>query len=63
MPASDGGDDFVGVGGPREGRRLFVMLGEEPVDGGLKVCDRAEHTPFQPALGENGEKAFDGVEP
>ena len=37
MPASDGGNDFVGIGGPSEGRRLQVMFFEEAVDGGLQV--------------------------
>ena len=50
MPSSDGGDDFVRVGFPEEGSWLAVVLGEEAVDGGLKVDDRAEHAAFQAAL-------------
>lgn len=38
MPALDGGDDFVGIGGPGEGLWLLVVLGEEAVDGGLEVA-------------------------
>ena len=52
MPAPDGGDDFVGIGGPSEGLRLVVVFFEEAVDGGLEVDDRAEHTAFQPPFGE-----------
>ncbi len=29
MPAPDGDDDFIGVGGPGEGRRLLIVLFEE----------------------------------
>jgi len=36
VPALDGGDDFVGIGGPGEGLWLLVVLGEETVDGGLE---------------------------
>jgi hypothetical protein len=63
MPSSDGGDDFVWIGGPGEGPGSVVSLGEEAVDGGLEVDDRSEDAAFEPALGEVGEEAFDGVEP
>ena len=63
MPASDGGDDFVGVGGPGEGFRVGVVLGEEAVDGGLEVDDGAEDAALQPPLCELGEEALDCVEP
>ena len=46
-----------------KGFGLFVVLVEEAVDGGLKVDDRAEDAALQPALGELGEEALDGVEP
>jgi hypothetical protein len=36
VPAFNGGDDFVGIGGPGEGLWLVVVLNEETVDGGLK---------------------------
>ena len=42
MPAFDGGENFVGVGGPCEGLRLTIMLLDETVDGCLKVGDRVE---------------------
>jgi hypothetical protein len=42
VPAFDGGDDFVGVGGPDEGLGHLVGLLDEAVDGGLKVDDGAE---------------------
>ena len=63
MPASDGGDDFVGVGGPGEGGGLQVVLFKESVDGGLQIDDRSKHAALESALGERGEEAFDGVEP
>ena len=63
MPAPDGGDDFIGIGGPDEGFWVFVVLIQEAVDGGLKVDDGAEDTALQAALGELGEEALDGVEP
>ena len=42
MPASDGGDDFVGIGGPDEWFGFLVVLGEEAIDGGLEVDDAAQ---------------------
>src|SRR5436309_5918549 len=40
MPAFDGGDDFVGIGGPYEGFGLGIGLCDESVDGGLEVGDK-----------------------
>ena len=42
VPSLDGGDDFVGVGGPCEGLRVGVGLGDEAVDGGLEIDDGVE---------------------
>src|SRR5947209_5467526 len=42
---------------------MLVMLSEESIDRGLKIGDRTEHAALQPAFHENGEEAFDGVEP
>jgi hypothetical protein len=39
LPAFDGGGDAVGIGGPDKGLRVMVGLGDEAVDGGLKVDD------------------------
>ena len=39
------------------------MLGEEAVDGGLEVDERAEDAALEAAPGELGEEALDGVEP
>ena len=36
MPAPDGGDDFVWIGGPGEGQRFLIVLFEEAVDRGLQ---------------------------
>lgn len=63
MPALDGGDDFVGVGGPGEGRGLLLVFGEEAVDGGLKVDDGVEDAAFQAPLRELGEESLHRVEP
>lgn len=63
MPASDGGDDFVGIGGPDEGFWALVVLGQEAVDGGLKVDERMEDAAFESAVSKLGEEALDGVEP
>lgn len=37
MPASDGGDDFVRIGGRFEGFGLGIVMVEEPIDGGLQI--------------------------
>jgi hypothetical protein len=50
VPAFNGGHDYVGIGGPSEGHWLFVVLNEEPVDGGLKIDDRMENAAFQTPL-------------
>src|SRR5437867_9083015 len=63
MPAFDGGDDFVGIGGPYEGIGLGIGLCDESVDGGLEVEDGAEDASLEAPPGELGEEAFDGVEP
>ena len=60
-PSVDGSDDLVGIGRPGEGLRVMVGLVEVAVDGGLEVDDRAEHTTFQPALGEGGKEGLDRV--
>ena len=62
MPAPDSGDDFVGIGGPSEGARLGVMFGQEGIDCGLQVDDRAKHAALQPALCQLGEELFDCVQ-
>jgi hypothetical protein len=59
----DAGEDVVGGLGPAEwlgvgGGRVDVRL-----DRLFEVADRAEHAPFQGALGEQGEEAFDLVDP
>ena len=63
VPAPDGGDDLVGIGGPLEGLRVGVVVIEKAVDGGLKVGDGTEDAALETALGEDGEEALDGVEP
>ncbi len=63
MPAPDGGDDCVGVGGPDEGLGDLVGFLDEAVDGDLQLVDGAEDAAFQSSPGELGEEALDGVEP
>ena len=62
MPASDGGDDFVGIGSPDEGPGLLIVLVDEAVDGGLKVDHGVEHAILQPstALSHEHEVARSG---
>ena len=61
--AFDGGDDFVGVGGPREGFGLLVVLLEEAVDCRLEVDDGVEDASFEATLRQFCEEALDGIEP
>ena len=63
MPAFDGGDDFVGIGGPGEGLWLLVGLVKEAADGGLQIDDGSEHAAPEAPLGELGEEALHRVEP
>ncbi len=63
VPAPDGGDDFIRIGGPDEGLWAFVVLGEEAVDGGLKVDERMEDAAFEAAVGQPSEETLDGIEP
>jgi hypothetical protein len=56
-PAVDGGDDFVGVGGPDEGLGVVVGLVEVAVDGGLEIDDAEEGASSEPSLGEGSEEA------
>ena len=63
-PLVSGGDDGVGVGAPGEGSGLgSVVPGDEAVDSGLEVDDRAEGSALEAAPGELGEEALDGVQP
>src|SRR5258708_22137484 len=41
----------------------MVGLGDEAVDGGLEVDDRAKDAALEAAPGEFGEEALDGIEP
>ena len=63
MPAPDGGDDLIEVGGPDEGLGLGVVLIEEAIDRNLQIEDRTEHAALQSPFGERGEEPLDGVEP
>ena len=63
MPAPDGSDDFVGVGGPDERFALLVVFCEVAVDGGLEVDDRMKGTALEATLRQCCEEALDRVEP
>jgi len=63
MPAFDGCDDFVRVGGPCEGLWHLICLCEEAVDSGLEIDDGSEDATFQAPLGQIGEVPLHGVEP
>jgi hypothetical protein len=63
VPTLDGGDDFVGIGGPCERLWVLVVLGEEAVNGSLEVDDGVEYTAFQASSGQLGEEALNRVEP
>lgn len=63
MPSFDGGDDFVGVGGPFEWLWVGIGLGDEAVDSGLQIDDGMEDTALQSTPAELGEETLDGVEP
>lgn len=49
--------------GPAEGFWVFILLGDEAVDGSLKIDNGVEHTALQPSLCQLGKEAFDGIEP
>ena len=63
LPARDGGEDVIGIGGPGEGLWVFIVLGDVAVDGGLEVDKGAEDPALEPAPGERREEALHGVEP
>jgi hypothetical protein len=46
-----------------EGARAGVGLGEDAIDGGVKLNDRSEHAAFELPFGQHGEVTFDGIEP
>jgi hypothetical protein len=58
-PTVDGSDDLIWVGGPDEGFRVPVGLGEVSVDGGLEVDDGAENAALQSPPGQCSEEGLD----
>jgi hypothetical protein len=63
VPAPDGSDDLVRIGGPGEGLWVIIGLGDEAVDSGLEFDDRAEHAALEAAAGQLRKEALDGVKP
>jgi hypothetical protein len=58
-----GGDGAIGVGFPDEWLWVVgIVLSDEAVDGGLKIDNGMEDAVLEPAPGEFGEEALDGVE-
>jgi hypothetical protein len=47
VPATDGSDDFVGVGNLVDGFGMGLVIIEESIDGGLEVGHRAEDAAFE----------------
>jgi hypothetical protein len=62
MSSPDGGDDFVGVGGPAERFAVLVLFYEVAVDGGLEVDDRMKSAALEATLRQCCEEALDRVE-
>jgi hypothetical protein len=63
IPAFDGCDDFIRIGGPNEWFGIVVGLGNETLDGGLEIDEGSKYTALQSALAQLGKEAFDGIEP
>jgi hypothetical protein len=63
VSASDVGDDFIRIRCPDEWLWALVVLGMEPIDGGLKGDQRAEDATFETVLGQPGKETLDGIEP
>jgi len=63
VPSFHSSDDFVWVGCPCKGFRVFVGFGYEAIDGVLEIDERVEDAAFEPPSCEFGEEALDGVEP
>ena len=63
MPASDGGDAFIWVGGPGDGLWLCVVLVGKAINGGLEVDDGSEDAALQLSLRQLGEEALNGIAP
>ena len=40
-----------------------VVFADEPIDGGLEIDDGMEDAVLEPAPGQFGEEALDGIEP
>jgi hypothetical protein len=42
---------------------MLVVIDNEAVDGGLEIDDALEDTALKAMLGQDGEEAFDSIEP
>ena len=63
-PSISGGDDVIGIGFPDEWLWFVgIVFTDEAVDGGLEIDDGLEDAVLEPAPGEFGEEALDGIEP
>jgi hypothetical protein len=63
VPSFHRGDNFSWVLCPSERLSIQVGLGQEAIDRGMKVDNRAKHPPFEPPLRELGEKTFNSIQP
>jgi hypothetical protein len=57
-----GGADFACVGGLDNGLWCVIVLDKEAIGRCLKVDDASEDAAFEAAPGEDGEKAFLGID-
>jgi hypothetical protein len=63
VPASDGGDDLIGIGGPDEGFGVIVRLSNEAFDRALEIDEGSEDAALETSLAQLGEEALDSIEP
>ncbi len=63
IPAVNGSDNLVGIGGPDESLGLFIVFFDEAVDCGLKIDNRVQHAMSETSFRELREEALSSIEP
>jgi hypothetical protein len=63
VPALDGCDDFVGIGGPNEWSGIVVGLGNKTIDGGLEIDEGSKHAALQSALAQLSKEPSTALSP
>jgi hypothetical protein len=61
VPASDGGDDLIGIGGPDEGFGVIVRLSKEAFDRALEIDEGSEDAALESSLAQLGEEASTAI--